>query len=436
MTTERARSSQELPRYDRFVWTAFAAILALVLSIGGWAMFARLDSAVVTQGAVLAESERKTVQHLEGGILEALLVRPGQRVDEGEIVARLDATQTTELLAQLGREYEATSFEHWRLEAERRNAERLDPTTAPASPEVIGVTLARNQIELFAARRSAFEGRVASLLEQIEQLKAEIEANAGQARAAERQRELLIEERDMIARLVKKGAAPRIKVLELERRIADQEGERDENSNLVAAARTRIKQARIEIENTTQERRLEIAEGLERTQRQMLDLESRMRSADDVLERHLLRSPQDGVVVDIRLVTPGGVLAPAEPLMDIVPLHDRLVVQTRLPPEAIDTVHVGRTARVRLTAYKRSEAPTVDGEVAYVSADLLEDERDGSAYFEARVVLDAEAVLNLANAQIVSGMPVEVMIKTGTRRAGDYFLEPLLRHMRRAMVEE
>lgn len=155
-----------------------------------------------------------------------------------------------------------------------------------------------------------------------------------------------------------------------------------------------------------------------------------------MLERHNLRAPQAGRVVEIFTITPGAVLASGAPLMEIVPDEDRLVIETRLAPEAIDTVHAGRPATVRLTAYKRAQAPVVDGEVSYVSADLLTDPLDGSNYFEARVTIGPEDLDGLGDAALVAGMPVEISIRTGERRAGEYLLEPLLRHMRRAFREE
>ncbi len=155
-----------------------------------------------------------------------------------------------------------------------------------------------------------------------------------------------------------------------------------------------------------------------------------------MLERSNLRAPQGGLVVHIYTVTPGAVIRSGAPVMDIVPDQDRLIAEVRLPPEAIDTVHVGRTARVKLTAYRRAKAPVVDGEVIFVSADLREDERDGSFYFDARVSLDPAGVRALPEVSLTAGMPVEVAIQTGERRAGDYFLEPLLRHFGRALREE
>lgn len=426
-----------LPEYGRLLWTAAAVIATLVIAAVGWGMFARLDSAVVSRGVVLAESQRKTVQHLEGGILKDLLVEPGERVRRGQPVVRLDATSTRELLAQLRHQRLTAALQRWRLQAERDGAATLEPATAPSfdaaapPPELL-----RTQLQLFQARRRAHDGAIAELREQIEQLRSEIKASAGRARAAERQLASLGEEHEMIAQLVAREAAPRIRLLEIERRMASHEGERDEHDNLAAAARKRILQAKLKIETLEQQRRVDIAEGLNRTQRELVDLQSRIRAAEDVLRRHVVRAPQDGTVVDLRIVTPGGVIRPGEPIMDLVPSQDRLIVRTRLAPEAIDTVYVGRDARIRLTAYKRSRAPIVDAVVVYVSADLLEDERDGSMYYEARLALDDAGLAQLDDVEITSGMPAEVMIQTGERRAGDYFVEPFTRHLRRAFVEE
>ena len=154
------------------------------------------------------------------------------------------------------------------------------------------------------------------------------------------------------------------------------------------------------------------------------------------MERHLLRAPQTGRVVEITTVTPGAVLGSGQPLMEILPRDDRLVALVKLPPDAIDTVHVGQPARLQLTAYKRSTAPKVTGEVSYVSADLLEDEQTGDAYFEGRVTLDPDSVAELDGVLLTAGMPVEVSLTIGERRAGDYLLEPILRHFRRAFREE
>jgi HlyD family secretion protein len=412
---------------------ALALVACLVAALGGWGMYARLDSAVVTHGVLLAESQRKTVEHFEGGILRALHVAPGDRVAAGQVVATLDATQTEAQLAQLLVERTALRFQVWRLEAEEADLPRLDPAGAPGDA---GAPQAAAEARLFDARRAAHAGQLTALARQIDQLSAQIAAYEGVARAAERQLAIWAEERATTASLVAKGASPRQKLMELDRTIALLEGERDESRSLMAAAREDVARTRAEIETLTQQRLVEIAEALTEGRRALAGLDSQIRAAEDVLERRRLRAPQAGRVIHIHTVSPGAVISSGAPVMEIVPDGDRLVAETRLPPEAIDTVHVGRPAKVRLTAFKRALAPVVAGEVIYVSADLLEDERDGATYYDARVSLDPLELAALGEVALTAGMPVEVAITTGERRAGDYFLEPIMRHFNRALREE
>jgi HlyD family type I secretion membrane fusion protein len=436
MTANASAPDEPLTSYGPSFRAAVVAILCLGGTLGGWAMYARLDSAVVTSGVLLAESQRKTVEHFEGGILEQLLVRAGERVAPGQVVARLDATQVRAQLAQLESERLALDFDVWRLEAEEAGVQALDPAGAPPAPADAAARQVAAQSQLFEARRRAHVGQIASLRRQIDQLRAQIAASDAQARAAERQLASWTEERGLNQTLVDKGATARQKLLEIDRTIAALEGERDEQRGMVAAAEDDIARAETDIETLEQQRLVEIGERLAEARRQVDTLASRIVAARDVLARSELRAPQAGLVVHIYVVTPGAVVQSGAPLMDIVPDGDPLVVETRLPPEAIDTVHVGRKATVRLTAYRRADAPVLDGEVTYVSADLIEDSRDGSAYFDARVSLDRAGLEGRPDVTLTSGMPVEVAIKTGERRAGDYFLEPILRRAGRAMREE
>ena len=157
----------------------------------------------------------------------------------------------------------------------------------------------------------------------------------------------------------------------------------------------------------------------------------RIRAARDVRDGADIVSPQDGVVTDLRLVTPGGVIGPGQPLMDIVPVDDELIIEARIHPDDIDVVHPGLPAEVRLTAFKRSTTPTIDGEVTYVSADMLTDPRNGETYFLSRVTPSPRSLLrSWKQMTLTPGMPAEVMIATGERRAFEYFLTPLKERMR------
>ncbi|HVH01963.1 MAG TPA: HlyD family type I secretion periplasmic adaptor subunit [Amaricoccus sp.] len=424
-----------LPSYRAPFLVAVVVIASLTLSFGGWAMYARLDSAVVSQGVLLAESQRKTVENLEGGILRRLLVDRGDHVTAGQVVAQLDATQTEEQLAQIEANRLGLAYDIWRLEAEAAGA-ALDPALAPSAPADQRAGLTAAQQRLFEARQRALHGQVTSLNRQIGQLEAQRAASLAQATAASRQLDSWSEERALNARLVESGATPRQKLFEIDRTIALLDGERDENLGLAAAAQEEIARARADIETLGQQRLAEVGEQLSLARRELGALAAQARGAEDVLERRNLRAPQAGTIVDIRIVTPGAVVPTGAPLMDIVPDADRLIASIRIPLDAIDTVHVGRKARVKLTAYHRAKGPVVEGEVIYVSADLIEDERDGSAFFEARVALDPATLARLPGVTLTAGMPVEVAIRTGERRAGDYFLEPLTRSFGRALREE
>ncbi len=428
---------EALPSYRPVLLVAMALVACLAATFGGWGMFARLDSAVVTHGVLYAESQRKTVEHLEGGILRSLNVHDGDRVSEGEVVAILDATQIEAQLAQLHADALSLTYEIWRLAAEDAGLAALDPATAPATPTEGRDAQITAQTALFAARLGAHRGQVAALERQIDQLSAQAAANDARARSAALQLASWRAERERSDGLVAKGAIPAQKLVELDRTIAMVDGDRGEAEGLAAAAVQQIARTRADIETLVQQRRADAGERLGEDRRRLAEVAGQTSGALDVLERHRLRAPQAGVVVHISTVTPGAVIGSGVPLMEIVPDGDRLIAEARLPPDAIDTVHVGRTARVRLTAYKRAKAPTVMGEVIYVSADLLQDERDGSTYFEARVALDPADIATLASdVTLTAGMPVEVAIQTGARRAGDYFLEPLLRHFGRALREE
>ncbi len=426
---------ETLPSYLPVVAAALLVALAFTLALLGWGLLGRLDAAIVSHGVLHAESERKTVEHLEGGILSELLVRPGEMVEAGQVVARLDATQAREGLAQLTAEADAARLALWRLEAEETGTD-LDPETAPTVVSGDRALLVAEVLRLFEARRSTHLAQVVSLERQIAQLRGDIAASEGGQTASDTQLALWQDERGLVAELVERGAKPRRELLEYDRNIAALSGNRDEYAGQIEAASQGIARAKAEIEALEQQRRVDIAQSEAEARSRLTALASQIRALEDVMERHLLRAPQAGRVVEITTVSPGAVLGSGQPLMEILPRDDRLVAVVKLPPDAIDTVHVGQPARLQLTAYKRSTAPHVTGEVSYVSADLLEDEQTGVAYFEGRVTLDPDSVAALDGVLLTAGMPVEVALTIGERRAGDYLLEPILRHLRRAFREE
>jgi HlyD family secretion protein len=410
-------------------------IVAFFVGFLGWSLFAQLDSATMSQGTVVVDSHRKTVQHLEGGILRELLVREGEAVKSGQPVALLDTTQADSQLGQIVSQLVAAQARIARLRAEQEGSlvlEFPEGLKKQSSDPVVAETLS-TQLKLFQARWRAYESSEAVVQKRIDQLQEDIISNQAQLTAANQRLALLEEERVSVAQLLEKGFERRPRLLELDRNIADIKGRQGELRGAIARSKQAIGGSQLEIVNLGDTRLADIAKELQEAE---ADLNDRILAARDVRQRREVVSPQDGVVTDIRMVTPGGVIGAGQPLMDIVPIDDEMIVETKVEPKDINSVRTGLPARVRLTSYTRALGPTVEGTITYVAADMGTDQRTGNPFFTARVRLSRESLAEWPEVQLYPGMPAEVMIVTGERRAIDYFVAPLFDRMRRAFHEK
>jgi HlyD family type I secretion membrane fusion protein len=403
-----------------------------------WAAFAPLDSAAVAPGRVSVEGNRKTISHLEGGIVRDILVREGASVSAGALLIRLDDTKARASLELVrGREIAALATEA-RLTAERDGndtiayPERL--RAEMADPKVREIVAGQNSI--FAARRGELEQQIAILEKRVAVLKEEIGGLKGEIGAANRQLALLDEELADQEELFDKGLARKSTVFGLRRRTAEIEGARSRNTGAIARAHQQIGETGLRIAELKAARTKEVVEELRQVQAELYDLAERRAAAEDVLKRTEIVAATDGTVVGLKVHTPGGVIPAGGPLMDIVPSNDRLVVEARVDPSDIDAVQAGLDAEVRLTAFNARKTKPVAGTVVSVSADRLNDERSGAAYYLARIELTGDLREALDGAPLKPGMPAEVMIRTGSRTALEYLFKPISASLNRAFREK
>jgi HlyD family type I secretion membrane fusion protein len=266
-------------------------------------------------------------------------------------------------------------------------------------------------------------------------LKEEIIGLKAQENAATRSLKLIAEEAAGVKELVDKGLERRPRLLNLERQTAEIEGKRGETLAAIARANQSIAEVDLQLLALRNDTLNEVANDLRDVQKKISDLQEQMRTAADILGRMEIRAPKSGQVVDLKVHTTGGVTAPGEALMYIVPRDDLLIIEAQVRPDDIDSVYPGLEAEVRLSAYKQKVTPTFKGIVTRVSADLFTDQRTGMKYYTAIVRIDEESLRAAPEVALAQGMPAEVMILTGARSAFGYALAPIRDSFRRAFRE-
>lgn len=424
------------PRIGRLVLAALLVLVAGAGGLVGWAAFTPVERAVIGQGALVAEGRRKTVTLLEPGILQALLVREGERVAEGQPLMRLDTTQADAAAAQARATYWAQAVRAARLTAEQQDSRRMvlpDGAGEAGRADPAIASLVEAEGRLFAARWEAYEGTLGVSRTRIAQQQEQMAAYAAQREATSTRLAAIREELAGVSRLVQQGYATRTRQWELQRTEAELAGNLGQYQAQEAQAREAIAQAELEMANARLGRQQEVARDLQEARVQRAEAEQRLRGALDVLARRVVRAPEAGVVNEIRYVTPGSSISAGQPVLDIVPLQDRLVAEVRLALTDIENVAVGQRARLRFSAFRSREVPLVNSEVVYVSADRQTDPQ-GNSYFLARVAVDPSVSESLPRgATLAPGMPVEAFLLGERRSALDYVIRPIVDALRRSL---
>ncbi|WP_170341382.1 HlyD family type I secretion periplasmic adaptor subunit [Ruegeria arenilitoris] len=416
----------------------FAALAILVGGLGVWSVRTHLAGAIVTQAVVEVQSNRQVVEHPDGGVVGDILVRDGDRVEQGDLLLRFDDTflksekvivesQLFELLAR-----------KVRLEAERDGADAnalADRMQKLAAAEPIDRELIDGQTRLYSARLETLSKKIDQLGKQRVQIESEIDGTKAQLVALRRQLELIGNELEDQQNLLTRGLTQASRVSALQREEASLTGEIGRLEAAVARLNGQIATTELQVVELAAARREEAIAELRQVQSEVVELAQRRLSLNERLARLDIRAPVSGTVFGSQVFAVQSVVQPAEPMMYVVPQNTPLVVAARVGAIHVDQLHVGQPVALRFPAFNQRETPEIEGRVINVSADTLKDEQTGFTYYRADVV-PVEGELERLNGQVLlPGMPVEALIKTDERTPLSYLIKPMADYFNRSFRE-
>ena len=414
----------------------YVLIVGTFLVLGGWSAFARLDSAITATGVVSAETNRKTVQHLEGGIVREIHVREGQHVQAGQVLFRLDRTQAKAGYELQRNQLDSAIAQEARLIAERDGQDQialpqelLDRADDPNVKRAIA-----DQVAQFQERCGSLKGGVQILDAKIDQYQLEIEGLKQERSGTANQLGFVNEELVDVRHLFEKQLTQKSRLMLLERERSRLEGLIGRSTADESKARNGIEEARLQIRQLRQKFEEDVANSMLETRQKINDLREKVRVAQDVLSRVDILSPTTGVAQNLRVFTSSGVVKAGEPMVDVVPERDALIVQAHVQPQDTENLQPGMPAEVRFSSFQTRILPIIVGKVETISRDRLVDEQTKQPYFLAQVVVDD--IPSFVKDRLSAGMPADVIFPTGERTVLDYLVRPLKDRLRSVMREK
>jgi HlyD family secretion protein len=431
--SKTTRSTPEARAIRRLTLLAFATGILLIGGIGGLAAAIRINGAVITHGTLVIDSYVKPVQHQKGGRVDRVLVRNGDHVRTGEVLIRLDDTQTKASLAIVSRRLDELAVRTTRLSAERDGS---DAFTFPEAAGGADAALIKGEQLLFDGRRASLRGRTAQLRERIRQLDRQVEGLMAQQEGKSRAIDIIGKELASLEPLLRQGAIAVTRVYALQRESANLSGERGRLVASVAESKGKIAETELQIIQVNDDHRIEVSEQLRQAESESGEYSERRIATEDDLRHVDIRAPQDGIVHQLAVHGSGAVIAPGEAILQIVPDQDVLTPELKLSPQDIDEVVVGKAVGLRFSAFSYRTTPELNGYVASISADVTTDAQSGQAYYTLRVAIPQSEWRRLGTLAPVAGMPVEAFIETGERTALSYLAKPVTDQLARAFREQ
>ncbi len=406
--------------------------------MGGWAATASIEGAVIGSGQVIVESQAKTIQHDDGGIVQEILVKNGDDVNVGDILFRLNPTESRSNKDIAENRLIESEARIARLQTELDGGRSISwPESIRArqsDPEVANVM--EGQSRLFRARQSAVSGEVLQLRERKRQIQEQIGGMHGLQKSKEDQLGLIEAELTSLKSLQNQGYVSMSRVMAVEREQARLQGDIGRDKSEILRLNSQIGEIDLQIGQLTRNSRAEILSELREVETEAKDLRAQLATLDDKLQRIEIKAPVAGTIYDLAMTTIGGVAMPGEELVQIIPRYDELVVEAKISPLDIDQVYRSQDSVVTLSAFNQRTTPQLHGAVTDISANSLMDEITGQNYYQVTIEIPKDEIERLNGLKLIPGMPADVFIKTESRTVSSYLLRPFTDTMRRAFREE
>lgn len=426
------------PLKDRALWIGGAVVSGGLLVFILWGSLAPLAQGVVATGVVEVAGENKVVQHLEGGIVKDMLVREGDRVAAGDLLLVLEDTKPRAEQDLLEARYYGALAEIDRLGAELygREAIQFSREFEPLRGDARIEEIIQAETDLFVERRAQHAGEIEILNSRVEQLGEQVRGLEARREASEQEQALLEQEVATLEDLVEKQLETDALLTQQRLSLAQTRGQVGQIGAEIAEAQLAVGETRQQIIQIKSDYRTELSADLTEARNLYFETGDRLFAVRDQVARTRITSPQEGKVINMQVHTVGGVVPAGQPIMNIVPEDDTLIVEAQVRPTDVDNVQVGQEARLRITPFKQRATPELKGEVILVSADIFEDERAQLQYYIARIAIPEEELAKLGEKDIRPGFPVEVTFSGSERTLVQYLAEPISDAIRRGMKEE
>lgn len=418
------------------ITAGIVAVALLVIGLGGWAATATLSGAVIASGLIVVEGSTKKIQHPTGGVVGEIRVKTGDRVQAGDILIRLDDTQTKAALGIITSQLSELIGRRARLMAQREEAPEIAFPDGFENESPDTQRIAAGERRLFTAKRNMIDAQKKQLGERIGQYKQEIEGLTVQRDAKEREVKLVEDELERMREMSSKELIPITRLLASEREAIRVKAEYGALVAQIARTNGQISETEVQMIALVQQEQSEGQTELRETEARIGELSERRIAAEDQLKRVDIRAPHSGLVHELTVHTVGAVIGPGEVLMQIVPEDDTLAAELRISPSDIDQLALGQKTMLRFAAFNQRTTPEVAGTLTRIAADLTVDQKTGQAYYVVRAEASPDELHKLQGLKLLPGMPVEGFIETSHRTALTYFTKPLADQFAKAFRED